>query len=276
MDKLISVVLPVYNGERFLRESIDSVIRQTYTNWELLILDDCSTDTTPDIAKEYQQKDPRVKYYRNETNLKLPGNLNKGFSLAKGEYLTWTSDDNYFDPTAFEKMLKVLQEKRVQLVYASYQVIDENGNDIQLMKAVPLPKERILGSNLVGACFMYTREVYETVGDYDTSLFLVEDWDYWQRVFMKFDVAVIEETLYWYRHHGGTLTSTKNNKIFGEVSEKMLLQNRKGFGKLDFVTTCDYYAALCRSRENQGGKNPYAMQHRLYHTLYRIKRKIGL
>ena len=100
MNDLISIVLPVYNGERFLRESIDSVLAQTYTNWELLIVDDCSTDNTAAIVHEYVQKDSRVQYYKNEKNLRLPRNLNRGFSLARGDYLTWTSDDNVFWPTA--------------------------------------------------------------------------------------------------------------------------------------------------------------------------------
>ena len=84
MKDLISVVLPVYNGEKYLRESIDSVIAQTYQNWELLIVDDCSTDSTALIAKEYAEKDSRIHYYLNEKNLRLPRNLNRGFSLAKG------------------------------------------------------------------------------------------------------------------------------------------------------------------------------------------------
>ena len=109
MNNLISIVLPVYNGERFLRESIDSVLAQTYTNWELLIVDDCSTDNTAAIVHEYVQKDSRVQYYKNEKNLRLPRNLNRGFSLARGDYLTWTSDDNVFWPTALEKMYNALR-----------------------------------------------------------------------------------------------------------------------------------------------------------------------
>ena len=135
MDGLVSIVLPVYNGEEFLRESLDSIIDQTYKNWELLILDDCSTDNTPVIAKEYATKDDRIKYIRNEKNLKLPGNLNKGFSLAKGEYLTWTSDDNKYRPIAIEKMLGELNRNSSDLVYASYQVIDESGNNIKVISA---------------------------------------------------------------------------------------------------------------------------------------------
>ena len=133
MKDLISIVLPVYNGAEFLKESIDSVLAQTYQNWELLILDDCSTDETPNIALEYEAKDQRIHYYRNEKNLKLPGNLNKGFGLAKGEYLTWSSDDNRYRPEALETMLRTLKEKQVGLVFAYYQVIDEHDQEIQVI-----------------------------------------------------------------------------------------------------------------------------------------------
>ena len=72
MEELISIVLPVYNGEKYLRESIDSVLRQTYKRWELIIVDDCSTDSSAEIAKEYTKRDERIYYYRNENNLRLP------------------------------------------------------------------------------------------------------------------------------------------------------------------------------------------------------------
>ena len=131
MNDLISIVLPVYNGERYLRESIESVIAQTYTTWELLILDDCSTDRSAEIAKEYEKKDSRIHYYRNERNLRLPRNLNKGFSLAKGNYLTWTSDDNRFRPNALEKMyLTLASDGKAQFVFASCRVIDGDGKEL--------------------------------------------------------------------------------------------------------------------------------------------------
>lgn len=260
MNGLISIVLPVYNGDRFLRESIDSVISQTYTNWELLILDDCSTDQTPVIAQEYQERDSRIHYHRNEKNLKLPGNLNRGFSLAKGDLLTWTSDDNRFRPNALALMADTLRQRNVDLVYASYQVIDEEDRPIRVQKAEADARSHILGGNSVGACFLYTRRVYETVGDYDTDLFLVEDQDYWQRILMKFPACHIEEILYDYRWHDSSLTSTKNLVRFGQVCERMLLKNRPGFGKLSLEAKCGYYAALSRARANQGLKNPYAFQ----------------
>ena len=272
MNDLISVVLPVYNGAQFLRESIESVINQTYQNWELLILDDCSTDDTPLIAKEFQAQDARICYYRNEKNLKLPGNLNKGFSFSKGNYLTWTSDDNIFRPNAFEKMLTTLQKNpQAQLVYASFQIMDENGRYTQVTHAAPNGKDLILGSNVVGACFMYTRNVYETVGDYDTDLFLVEDWDYWQRVFMKFEAETINEILYDYRQHSNSLTNTGRREEFGRVTEKMLLKNRPGFEKLSFIATQHFHIALFESRKKQDKTNPYW----LHYCLGRVSLKMA-
>ena len=165
MNDLISIVLTVYNGEKYLRESIDSIISQTYENWELLILDDCSTDSSPIIAKEYENNDERIHYYRNEKNLRLPRNLNKGFSLAKGDYLTWTSDDNRYKSTALEKMYNALKtSENAQFVFASCRIIDEEGKEIEYIMVNEESKKRIVGLDSVGACFMYTRKVYEEIG----------------------------------------------------------------------------------------------------------------
>ena len=84
----ISIVLPTFNGERYLKSSIHSILSQTFPDWELIIVDDCSTDGTADIIKRYAQSDSRIRVIRNEKNQKLPGSLNIGFSVAKGEYLT--------------------------------------------------------------------------------------------------------------------------------------------------------------------------------------------
>ena len=273
MSKLVSIVLPVYNGARFLRDSIDSIINQTYTNWELLILDDCSTDETPTISEEYAGKDCRIHYYRNEKNLRLPGNLNRGFSLSTGEYLTWTSDDNCFRPTAIERMVEALEiNQDAGLVYASYQVIDENGRNLQVMQADTEGKDHILGSNVVGACFMYTRAVYEDVGDYDVEFMLVEDFDYWQRVMVNFKAIVIEDVLYDYRWHDASLTSTKNERRFGMLLEKMLLKNRPEFGKLNLEAAYFYYSALDRSCKLQEKKNEHAVRLKLIYFCWRMAR----
>ena len=115
MESLISIVLPIYNGEKYMRKSIDSVLAQTYANWELLIIDDGSTDNTAIIAQEYAANDSRIRYYKNPENMRLPKTLNRGFSLAGGDFLTWTSDDNYYYPTALETMHNALDSRKRNL-----------------------------------------------------------------------------------------------------------------------------------------------------------------
>lgn len=276
MKDLISIVLPVYNGEKFLRESIESVLAQTYKNWELLILDDCSTDHTSDIAIEYTQKDSRIKYYRNESNLRLPRNLNRGFSLAKGDYLTWTSDDNRYRPNALEIMHSALKKnENVDFVFSSFRIMDAEGNDVEMYIVSEKDIKKIIGFNVVGACFLYKREVYETIGNYDPEMILVEDYDYWQRVFMKFKAIAISDVLYDYRRHEGALSSTMRQVQFNANLEKMLLKNKEGFGKLDMLQKYYLYSALFKCRNNLEAKdNPYARQYHFYNLLHSIRYRI--
>ena len=280
MQPLVSIILPVYNGERFLKASIDSVIAQTFCNWELLILDDSSTDSSPEIAKEYARKDPRIVYFHNDKNLKLPNNLNKGFSLAKGEFLTWTSDDNMYRPPALEKMVTALQENpTAHLAFASCRIIDENDNPIEYISVNENSKKRIVGIDSVGACFLYTRKAYETIGDYDPECILVEDFDYWQRIFHRFDTVAIEEILYDYRYHSGALTSTMKQETHAKTLEKVILKNRSGFGKLDIEENYYYYLGLYESRKKQlCHSNPYTLKYHFYSFLnflfYRLPNKL--
>ena len=111
----VSIVLPCYNGEKYLRESINSIIKQTYQDWELIIVDDCSVDRSLEIAYEYMKNDSRIKVIHNESNCKLPCSLNIGFANATGELLSWTSDDNIYYPEALEIMVDALTKSAILL-----------------------------------------------------------------------------------------------------------------------------------------------------------------
>src|ERR1043165_1952652 len=95
-NPVISIVLPSFNGSTYLSKSIDSCLSQTYSNLELILVDDASTDDTPRIMQQYAAQDSRVRVLQNATNRKLPASLNIGFRAARGRYLTWTSDDNLY------------------------------------------------------------------------------------------------------------------------------------------------------------------------------------
>src|SRR5687767_2807233 len=123
---LISIVLPTYNGERYLAEAIESCLAQTCRDWELILVDDASSDGTPAVIARYARQDPRVRAIRNPANRKLPGSLNAGFARARGDYFTWTSDDNCYRATALAEMRAALAaDPAVDIVYAGYTLIDD-------------------------------------------------------------------------------------------------------------------------------------------------------
>jgi len=213
--KLVSIVLPTYARARLLGHAIRSVLAQTYPNFELIVIDDNSPDDTPEVVRSFG--DPRIRYVRNEENLKLPRGLNKGFALARGDYLTWTSDDNLYAAGAVEKMVAVLGAGDCDFVFADYfdfWRLDERTGEAADPRRVRLPDVlRLEEGNNVGACFMYTRAVYEAIGSYDAELYLVEDYDYFIRVLQRFRAHHLPEALYYFGRHGDSLTSSRFAEI---------------------------------------------------------------
>jgi glycosyltransferase involved in cell wall biosynthesis len=203
---LVSIVLPTYKRAHVLKSAIHSILNQTYTNLELIIVDDNSPDATREVVASFD--DTRIHYVRNEPNLKLPRALNRGFSLARGEYLTWTSDDNLYDETAIQRMVEVLQSGGCDFIYADYYLFvdqDQDGKPLDIHHSKLPGHVQLEKSNHIGACFMYTREVYEAVGEYDPELFLVEDYDYFIRIAKRFRLRHIPEPLYYFRRDDDTL-----------------------------------------------------------------------
>lgn len=209
---LVSIVLPTHNGEAFIQASVKSCLDQTFRDFELIIVDDASSDATPKIAAELASSDPRITVVTNTTNLKLPASLNAGFSMARGEFLTWTSDDNLYAPTAIEKLLHALHaHPQAGLAYADEVLINEAGNEFSRRKREPFCY--LLSCNVVGACFLYRREIAEKIGEYDTTRFLSEDYDYWLRIGSVSPFIHVAEFLYSYRMHKGNLTSQRHEEI---------------------------------------------------------------
>jgi glycosyltransferase involved in cell wall biosynthesis len=208
----VSIVLPTYNGSRYLADAIQSCLDQTFRDLEVILVDDCSTDESPRIIAEYVEKDARIRSVCHEQNKRLPGAINTGMSLSRGRCLTWTSDDNLYRPNAIGEMVAELErDASLGMVYANSTFIDASGEMIS--PGFIGPVDSLANINVVGACFLYRREVYETIGDYDPEMCLVEDWDYWIRVAEKFRLQPLYRDLYLYRHHEGSLTSQKEAAI---------------------------------------------------------------
>ncbi len=209
----VSIVLPTYNGEKYIRQSVDSICGQTYTDWELFIVDDCSEDCTLEIAREYEKNDSRIHVIHNTVNKKLPASLNIGFRHTAGKYLTWTSDDNMYLPEALSVMVQRLKMSDTAMVCADMYFIDETG-EIKPGIVSGYRDKELCRYNTVGACFLYRREVLDSVGDYDTGLFYVEDYDYWLRIKQQYGrIERIDRILYKYRYHDDSLTFSKKGNV---------------------------------------------------------------
>ncbi len=235
---LVSVVLPVYNHARLLGDSIESVLAQTYGNFELIVVDDGSTDGVDAVLAKYADH-PKVRILR-QRNQKLPAALSNGFQFARGEFWTWTSADNLMQPDQLLRQVEFLRANpQVAMVYADYLAIDDRGRPLSdrffrrgnrkdpADPEIHLPRTtaRLLkdGDNFIGPCFMYRGWVGTLLGDYDAALG-VEDYDYWLRVDSSFRIAHLgtEETLYQYRVHDDSLSGRAVELRIAERYRKLL------------------------------------------------------
>ena len=252
---LVSIILPVYYGEKFLAESIESCLNQTHHNIELIIVYDFSTDKTLEIASLYATKDNRIKIINNPDKKNLPASLNVGHYVAKGDFITWTSDDNIFELDAIAVMLNTLLEKNVDIVYSDMIIIDHNGDKVRDFDFLDF--ENIIFRNYFGNCFLYKKDVFERNNGYKEDRFLIEDYDFWLRAITHSRFYQLRKKLYRYRKHNTSLThqiavDNEKKQIFIENVIKMYNDFSKIFLENDYLIMGDF---LYKSLTYQ--KNPF-------------------
>jgi glycosyltransferase involved in cell wall biosynthesis len=203
-EHLVSVVLPTLNGSRFIRSSIESCLRQTYEQFELIVVDGGSTDGTREIVQEIS--DPRVRLLSQPGNAgRLPGALNAGFDDAQGEYYTWTQDDDLFAPEAFATLVAGLDNHpQAGMVYAGQLFIDEDGEELR--PSNHFQPEDLEWTNPIGHCFMYRRAVAHAVGPYDARFVMAEDAHYWMRIHRHSEIVRLPGRYFYHRLHERSLT----------------------------------------------------------------------
>lgn len=130
IEGLVSVIMPAYNSGRFISIAIDSVMNQTYTDWELLIVDDCSTDNTAKIVSDYLVKDKRIKYFKNLSNSGAAASRNKAVKEAKGQYLAFLDSDDIWKSEKLEKQINFMRKNKYTFTCTSYSKIDKYGENL--------------------------------------------------------------------------------------------------------------------------------------------------
>lgn len=133
MDKtkdncIVSIITPIYNCEQFLQETIQSVLNQTYTNWELILIDDCSTDNSLSIAETAAQRDSRIRVIKLDQNSGPAVARNIGIKKAKGKYIAFLDSDDMWFPNKLEKQLSFMEKNQIPFTYTGYEKINEDGS----------------------------------------------------------------------------------------------------------------------------------------------------
>lgn len=217
---LVTVLMPVYNAEKYLAEAIESILHQTYQDFEFLIINDGSTDGSEEIILNYAEVDSRINYVKNEHNIKLIATLNKGVKLAKGKYIVRMDADDISVPERIEKQVSFMESHPSVGVCGSYFTVF--GEEVKEPYVVTRPlgnetiKASLLFTNSLGHPNVIIRKSVMVENDiwYDPRFYRIEDWGLWTILMNKCDFENIPESLLRYRR-----TSTQETAI-GSVDPK--------------------------------------------------------
>lgn len=237
--KLVTVIMPIYNSERFLADAIESVVNQSYSNLEILLIDDCSTDNSSVIAKKYVTRDKRVKYLINDVNQGVAKTRNRGIHEANGEYIALLDSDDIWVENKIELQIRLLEETNSQIAYCSYDFIDENSKNILSPYLVPQTTdfENMLFENVIGCSTVFAlRELLEK--HMFKSNVYHEDYVLWMECLKEGARAQgIEQVLVHYRKVSGSRSDNKINaakqrwKIYRENLNLSLTKSMVSFVK---------------------------------------------
>ncbi len=223
---LVSIITPSYNSAAFIAETIESILSQTYTNWELLITDDCSTDNTCTIIRDFIQKDNRIKLYKLEHNAGAGVARNKSIKEAKGRFLAFCDSDDCWYPNKLEKQLSFMIENEYAFTCTSYDCYNEENEKVGFVKC----KKRIsyfslLRDNSIG-CLTSIYDTKKTGKVYMPTIRKRQDWGLWLSLIKKTkNVYGLQESLAKYRIRNNSISSNKismlkyNFRLYKEVEK---------------------------------------------------------
>lgn len=235
-EPLVSIVIPVYNGTNYMCEAIDSALKQTYKNIEIIVVNDGSTDNgeTEKVAKRYGEK---IRYFA-KTNGGCASALNYGISKMRGEWFSWLSHDDKYYPDKVKKSIEFIANNNLQdgntLVYCNSDLMDEKGNTIfhpirfcsGRLNSIQLFEGLLFNFSINGCALLISRKVLSQVGDFDTSLKYTPDFDYWIRVALAgFGMMSFDEKLCSNRVHAGQVSVQSKDRMRPDIAKQLLKIN---------------------------------------------------
>ena len=229
---LVSIILPVYNGGKYLKSSIDSVLSQTYKEFELIIINDGSTDGSIEIINSYS--DERIKLFDHKINIGYVYRLNEGIILSKGKFIARIDSDDLWKSNKLSTQIKAFNnDNNLFFVATDYNKIDEKGKVFFTEKSSNI---KGLKNNILKRCFIchssiiYRKEIIHNVGVYNENIKYAEDYDYWIRILAKYKGLILPEVLTDYRITNESVSSKKRKtQIYFAIVSKF-----KGFKLINF------------------------------------------
>ncbi len=229
----VSIQMCTYNRAKYIEQAIESVFDQTFQDWELIVLDDASTDNTEEIIKKYTDKDNRVKYFKNNLNIGISKNRNKSLSLSNGEYVAvLDSDDYWIDKNKLEKQVDFLDKHPDYCLVGTHFIKFDKESVFTKFKKKQYPlnnfilrKVLLLTNLFCHSATMYRRKEVINIGGYDNSLPIWEDYDLWLRIGILFKFANLNMYGTMYRVH--KQQSNKDKQEICHLSQQMIIDKYK-------------------------------------------------
>lgn len=242
-EPLVSIITPLYNSEKYVAETIDSVLNQTYKNWEMLIVDDCSSDNGPRIVKKYHEQDKRIKYIKLDKNSGAAVARNKAIELAKGKYIAFLDSDDLWKSEKLEKQINFMKENEYLVSYSEYEEIDKNSKSLNIL--IKIPKKP-----LTFRTYLLTTPIGCLTGIYNVEklgkIYMPlapkrEDAAFWLEILKRTRVFPLIENLASYRIHTESVSSNKSKlikyqwKLYREFAELSVAESLFYLGAMVFT-----------------------------------------
>jgi len=245
VDDLISIVTPVYNAERFVSKTINSVLSQTYQNWEQILVNDCSTDESEEIIKGFCEQDARIKYVKLDKNVGEGGARNAGLEVARGRYIAFVDSDDLWKPNKLESQLAFMRKENIGFTFTAYELIAED--DTKLRKVLKAPKtmtyKQLLKNTVIGcSTVMIDRKI---VGDFRMPVSrLFVDHPTWFSILKRGHVAYgVNEVLTEYRIVKSGLSYNKLKEMKRKWKMYRVTENMNFLNTL-FYFCCNMFNAI--------------------------------
>lgn len=225
---LVSVIMPVYNGEKYLAEAIESILAQTFTDFELLIVDDGSTDDSAAIIRSYEERESRIRFFQLPRNMGMADARNHGIAAARGDYIAGMDCDDISLPLRLEKQVNfLLAHPEIGGVGTCADVVDEDATSLLYHYIVSQQHALILlnwfiGESFLGAASMFRREYIDAIGGYEPGRRVVDDLNLLARLFSQTDIqlANLPDFLYLYRRY--ELVRQKHRGSYIKTQDRLL------------------------------------------------------